>query len=163
VSDTLGWGSDKLLLVTIAATLMPAGACVGTLTGGKLAGRLGRRKTLLAADFVAIVAAAINCIPYTPTFLLGRFLGGYTAGTAAAVNPLYINEYSPKQLRGTLGTIFQFQVTLGIFVSYLVALPIVWTSPYYWLVIMAFPVLIALVQIIIFSSAFPYETPYYLV
>jgi SP family arabinose:H+ symporter-like MFS transporter len=87
---------------------MPAGACIGTLTGGNLAGRFGRQKTLLTADIVSIIGAIINCIPFTPTFLIGRFLGGYTTGTATAVNPLYINEYSPKHMRGKLGTMFQF-------------------------------------------------------
>ena len=142
--DWLGWGSDSLALITVGSTLVPVGAAFGAMTGGA-SDRLGRRKFLLLLDIVVIVGSAINLIPTTPTFMIARFIGGFTAGAAAAVCPLYNAEYSPNKMRGSLGNVFQVQVTLGILIAYIVSLPILWLDVYWLIVIFAFPIIPAVI------------------
>ena len=126
------------------------------MTGGA-SDRLGRRKFLLLLDIVVIVGSAINLIPTTPTFMIARFIGGFTAGAAAAVCPLYNAEYSPNKMRGSLGNVFQVQVTLGILIAYIVSLPILWLDVYWLIVIFAFPIIPAVIQILLFTYRFKNE------
>lgn len=46
-------------------------------------------------DVVVICGAIVNIVPYTISFMLGRFIAGWTIGVAAAVCPIYNAEYSP--------------------------------------------------------------------
>jgi hypothetical protein len=43
-------------------------------------------------------------------------------GYGSSVAPTYINEVSPKDLRGTLGVVFQLGVVLFIFLSQVITL-----------------------------------------
>ena len=105
VANWLGWGSNKLALTTVGTTLVPVGAVFGAMTGG-LSDRIGRRKYLILLDIVAIIGSVINCIPTTPTFMLGRWIGGMTGGAACTVCPLYNTEWSPVSMRGSLGNVY---------------------------------------------------------
>jgi sugar porter (SP) family MFS transporter len=52
-------------------------------------------------------------------FLVFRFLGGLGVGVSSVTAPIYISEVSPADRRGRLVGLFQFNVVLGILVSYL--------------------------------------------
>ena len=49
-----------------------------------------------------------------------RVFGGFAAGVASVVAPMYITEISPTRQRGVLGSLQQLGIVLGIFVSLLV-------------------------------------------
>lgn len=61
---------------------------------------------MVASDFYMLVFA--------------RMLGGMGIGVASIVSPLYISEVSPSRYRGTLVTLYQLAVTVGIVASYIV-------------------------------------------
>jgi len=44
----------------------------------------------------------------------GRFLAGVAIGLSSALVPTYISEIAPTALRGTLGTINQLMIVLGV-------------------------------------------------
>jgi SP family facilitated glucose transporter-like MFS transporter 9 len=46
----------------------------------------------------------------------------YFIGYGSSVAPTYINEVSPKHLRGTLGVVFQLGVVSFIFISQVITL-----------------------------------------
>jgi MFS family permease len=52
-------------------------------------------------------------------FLVFRLLGGLGVGISSVTAPIYISEVSPADRRGRLVGLFQFNVVLGILVSYL--------------------------------------------
>jgi len=52
-------------------------------------------------------------------FLAFRFLGGLGVGASSVTAPIYISEISPADRRGRLVGLFQFNVVLGILISYL--------------------------------------------
>ena len=147
-----------MALITTATTLVPVGACFGALSGG-FSEKLGRRKYLIIIDIVAIVGSVINCIPSTPTFMIGRFIGGITAGVSAAVAPLYNTEFTPNKMRGALGAVFQINLGFGILIAYIISLPILWLPDYWLILVFAFPILPASIQMLMFWSKFKYE-PY---
>lgn len=46
--------------------------------------------------------------------VLGRMVVGVGIGLSSALVPLYISEISPTHLRGTLGSINQLMICIGI-------------------------------------------------
>lgn len=52
--------------------------------------------------------------------LAGRIILGVVIGIFTVACPLYTTEISETAIRGTLGTFFQLQVTIGIFFDYVV-------------------------------------------
>ena len=47
-------------------------------------------------------------------------LGGLAVGAVSVLSPMYVAEVAPRKIRGTLITIYQLAITLGILISYLV-------------------------------------------
>jgi sugar porter (SP) family MFS transporter len=47
-------------------------------------------------------------------------MGGLAVGAVSVLSPMYVAEVAPPKIRGTLITIYQLAITLGILVSYLV-------------------------------------------
>lgn len=64
--------------------------------------------------------------------IIGRFLIGLASGYGSSVGPMYINEVSPRHLRGTLGVAFQLGVVLFIFISQVITLRPVLGSENTW-------------------------------
>lgn len=104
--------------LTISIALI--GTVIGSLLGSRPSDKFGRKNTLY---FVAVVyllsslgtAMADNWY----VFLAFRFLGGLGVGTSSVTAPIYISEISPADRRGRLVGLFQFNVVLGILISYL--------------------------------------------
>jgi len=42
--------------------------------------------------------------------MIGRFIAGLAVGGNLALIPLYVNEITPKEISGKMGSIFQFFV-----------------------------------------------------
>ena len=104
----------------IVSTLL-VGAVVGALSGGPLSDRFGRRPTvLLAAIIFGLGALAVAFAPSVAFIVLGRFRLGLGVGLASMIVPLYIAEIAPADRRGSLVSLNQLMITIGILVSYIV-------------------------------------------
>jgi MFS transporter, SP family, arabinose:H+ symporter len=99
------------------------GAAAGAILGGPAADRYGR-KTLLVVDAGIYAAGAIlSAVTVDAGMLLAaRTLIGLAIGADSAIATAYIAEYAPKNRRGSLSLLQQWMITVGILVSYLVAL-----------------------------------------
>ncbi|MGD0606541.1 MAG: MFS transporter [Streptosporangiaceae bacterium] len=53
-------------------------------------------------------------------FLIFRVMQGAGIGAASVVSPMFISEMAPPQARGRLGFLFQFMITVGILLAYVV-------------------------------------------
>lgn len=99
-------------------------ALIGTLLGAFGVGRpsdiMGRRKTLLVMAVMYFVSA-VGCAfpPNWEMLVIMRFLGGVAIGGSSVVVPLYIVEIAPGPVRGRLVAMNQFNIVLGILVSYI--------------------------------------------
>ena len=104
--------------LTISIALI--GTVIGSLFGARPSDIFGRKNTLY---FVAIayllssIGTALADNWYL--FLVFRLLGGLGVGISSVTAPIYISEVSPADRRGRLVGLFQFNVVLGILVSYL--------------------------------------------
>jgi SP family galactose:H+ symporter-like MFS transporter len=105
----------------VVTSVVLAGAVIGAATGGTLADRLGRRKTvLLSAGIFAAGAIGTALSPSLPVLIAGRIVVGMGIGAASFTAPLYVSELAPPSVRGSLVSLNQLAVTIGIVVSYLV-------------------------------------------
>ncbi|HET7479468.1 MAG TPA: sugar porter family MFS transporter [Rubrobacteraceae bacterium] len=97
------------------------GAVIGAGVSGALSDRLGRRTIILVAAIIfAIGAVGAGLAPNVGTLILFRVLLGLGVGSASALVPSYISESAPTDVRGSLSTLFQLAITIGILVAYLV-------------------------------------------
>lgn len=97
------------------------GAVIGAATNGILADIFGRKKIIMATAVIFIVGSIICAFATSPTVLiLSRIFVGFAVGIVNFVVPLYLSEVSPKNLRGTLVSLYQWAITAGILFSYLI-------------------------------------------
>jgi sugar porter (SP) family MFS transporter len=104
--------------ITISIALI--GTVVGSLFGSKPSDRFGRKKTLYFVAISYLLASLGTALTGSwLVFLVFRFLGGLGVGASSVTAPIYISEVSPAEKRGRMVGLFQFNVVLGILVSYL--------------------------------------------
>jgi SP family galactose:H+ symporter-like MFS transporter len=111
--------SDFIVGLVVSAVLI--GAVIGAAIGGDVSDHFGRRKVIIAAAIIfALGAVGTATVPDVTLLILGRIAVGVAIGIASEVTPLYISEISPPQMRGSLVSLNQLAITIGIVVSYLV-------------------------------------------
>jgi MFS family permease len=96
------------------------GTVAGSMLGGLLADRLGRRGTLLGVGVLYVVSALWSALaPDVSSLIIARMIGGLGIGLSTVVAPMYIAEIAPPGWRGRLAGMFQFNIVFGILVAYL--------------------------------------------
>ena len=96
------------------------GAVVGAALGGRISDLFGRKKVILASAFV-FATGAVWCgkAPDLMQLMVARVYLGVAIGVSSFAVPLYIAEIAPARIRGTLVSLFQLLITVGILASYL--------------------------------------------
>jgi SP family galactose:H+ symporter-like MFS transporter len=97
------------------------GAMFGSLSSGQLTDQFGRRKLMLVISALFIIGTLIAALAEQVTaILIGRLIIGLAIGIGSYTTPLYIAEVAPHQWRGTLVSLNQLAITIGILSSYLI-------------------------------------------
>jgi SHS family lactate transporter-like MFS transporter len=92
-----------------------AGAILGGVLFGHYSDRIGRRKAIIIALMLAILAIPLWAFaPSIPLLMLGSFIMQFMVQGAWGVIPAHINELSPNSVRGFLPG-FAYQI--GIFIA----------------------------------------------
>ena len=90
-------------------------AAAGSLAGGPLADRYGRKRALVLAMIPCAVGyVAISLGSGYLALVFGRLLTGLSAGAVSVATPLYLSETSPAHLRGSLGSTMQVAMCIKI-------------------------------------------------
>ncbi|XP_071649626.1 facilitated trehalose transporter Tret1 isoform X1 [Temnothorax longispinosus] len=137
-------------------SLLALGAIAGAVPSGPMADKLGRKKTLLllAAPFllswVIIIFASKLWLIY-----VARFIVGAAVGAACVVVPTYISEIAETSTRGSLGAMFQLNITIGILLAFVLGAVMNYT---------AFAIVCALIEVgFLASFIWMPESPIWLV
>ncbi len=103
---------------TISIALI--GTVIGSLIGSRPSDYFGRKNTLYFVAIAYLLSSLGTALADNWTvFLIFRLLGGLGVGISSVTAPIYISEVSPADRRGRLVGLFQFNVVLGILISYL--------------------------------------------
>ncbi|CAA2938398.1 plastidic glucose transporter 4 [Olea europaea subsp. europaea] len=159
LAKDLGIAENAVLQGWVVSTLL-AGATVGSFTGGFLADKFGRTKTFLL-DAIPLAVGAFLCATAQniETMIIGRLLAGIGIGISSAIVPLYISEISPTEIRGTLGSVNQLFICIGILAALVAGLPLA-GNPLWWRTMFGVAIIPSI--LLAFGMAFSPESPRWL-
>ena len=103
---------------SIIVSIFCIGGLIGSLLGGRLADTIGRKNLLTSVNVLFISGALLQSLATSYwMLLLGRVVIGCGCGCATVSVPMYVGEIAPAALRGSLGTMNQFAIVIGILVA----------------------------------------------
>jgi SP family galactose:H+ symporter-like MFS transporter len=109
---------DREIEFIVSALLW--GAVFGTFLSGVLSSQFGRRRTILISAVVFIVGSLCCAVaPSVPVLIAARCLLGIAVGIASFTAPLYLSEISPQSVRGSMISMYQLMITIGIVIAFL--------------------------------------------
>ena len=96
------------------------GCAAGAMIAGTLSDRWGRLRVMFLGAVMFFLSSLGAGLAVTVWDLaLWRVVGGLGIGIASVVAPAYIAEVAPRQIRGSLASLQQLAITLGIFAALL--------------------------------------------
>ncbi len=105
------------------ASVILIGAILGALSSGYLADRFGRRRALILSSLIYLLSALATFLADSlATILILRLFTGLAVGLTSMLVPIYLAEIAPPAKRGAFVTCYQFSITIGTLIAYLVNL-----------------------------------------
>ncbi|EGY20162.1 quinate permease [Verticillium dahliae VdLs.17] len=111
---------DRATVGSNSTSLLQAGAFFACFFVWPFTARFGRRWSIVLASVIFNIGAVIQTINTHSlgAFYAARVISGIGVGMATVIIPMYSAEMAPKNIRGTLGSMFQFFFTMGVMTSY---------------------------------------------
>ncbi|GGK32437.1 sugar porter family MFS transporter [Nocardia camponoti] len=108
--------------VGVVTSALLVGAAMGSLAGGRLADKLGRRVTLMLAGVLFLVGAVSQGLSPNAWVMTGtRVVLGLAVGMASLVVPMYLSEIAPPHLRGRMVATNSLMLAVGQLLAYIVS------------------------------------------
>ena len=106
-------------LLGLAVSCLGWGVLGGTAVAGFFSDRFGRKKVLITTAVFFTGSALLSALTTNfALFVFSRIVGGLAVGGAILIAPVYIAEISPPKLRGSLVSLNQLMIVLGISASF---------------------------------------------
>uniref|UniRef100_A0A8D2AXY1 Solute carrier family 2 member 11 n=1 Tax=Sciurus vulgaris TaxID=55149 RepID=A0A8D2AXY1_SCIVU len=153
-----------LLVWSLIVSLFPLGGLIGALLAGPMAIKLGRKKSLLVNNIFVVTAAMLFGFSHKAgsfeMIMLGRLLMGVSAGVSMNIQPMYLGESAPKELRGAVAMTSAIFTALGIVMGQVVGLRELLGGPQVWPLLLASCLVPGILQLV--SLPLLPESPRYL-
>lgn len=95
------------------------GSAIGALCIGSLSDHYGRKRLLQWSAVLFLIGSALSMFAVGfVSMIIARIILGFAVGAASALTPAYLVELADTKHRGSLGTMFQLMITLGILLAY---------------------------------------------
>jgi MFS transporter, SP family, arabinose:H+ symporter len=109
---------NDTFLIGLATASAIIGCIPSAMSAGFVSDRFGRRRVLFFCAILYALSAILSAIPQSfGQFIAARILSGIAIGASSMICPVYIAEIAPAKWRGRLGTLFQFGIVTGIFLT----------------------------------------------
>lgn len=112
-SDYRYGSTDQTYTNSLAVGLQQLGGFLACFLAWPLTDKLGRKKSLMISSFVFCIGALIQTINThsLPAFYVARLIAGLGLGAATVAVPMFNSEMMPKEMRGQVGSFFQWFYT----------------------------------------------------
>uniref|UniRef100_A0A3Q3AYE8 Solute carrier family 2, facilitated glucose transporter member 5 n=1 Tax=Kryptolebias marmoratus TaxID=37003 RepID=A0A3Q3AYE8_KRYMA len=142
------------LLWSLSVSIKDFGALLGSLGVKYLADSYGRNSILIVNSLSVVGACIMFASKASGLFevlILGRLVFGLFCGLVMSLNPLYIQEVSPTNLRGAFATLNQVSFVSGTLVGMLqvAGLEMVLGTEDYWAMMLSLSVVPAITQYLV--------------
>lgn len=123
ISGTISYVTNDFNLNPVSEGWFVSCALLGCIIGVSISGKLSDaygRKIVMIISAILFLFSAVGCMVAESfnTLILFRLIGGLGIGVASMVSPLYISEFAPSRLRGTMVSLYQLALTIGIVLAY---------------------------------------------
>ena len=109
---------DQQIEIIVSALLW--GAVFGTLISGMISSHFGRRRTILVSAVIFVIGSLACSLAHDEKMLIiARFFLGIAVGVASFTAPLYLSEVAPRTIRGSMISMYQLMITIGIVLAFL--------------------------------------------
>ncbi|TNV20939.1 sugar porter family MFS transporter [Buttiauxella sp. B2] len=128
---------------------MMFGAAVGAVGSGWLSFRIGRKYSLMIGAVLFVAGSLCSAFaPNTEILIISRVLLGLAVGVASYTAPLYLSEIAPEKIRGSMISMYQLMITIGILGAYLSDTAFSYSGSWRWMLgVITIPALILLVGV----------------
>ncbi|CAB1353612.1 unnamed protein product [Coregonus sp. 'balchen'] len=137
-------------LWSISVAIFSVGGIFGSFSVGLFVNRFGRRNSMLMANVLAFVSAALMGFSKMgdswEMLIIGRFVVGLYSGLSTGFVPMYVGEVAPTALRGALGTLHQLGIVIGILMAQVFGMEALMGNESHWPFLLGFTFIPALVQ-----------------
>ncbi|KAG9328621.1 hypothetical protein JZ751_012747, partial [Albula glossodonta] len=137
-------------LWSLSVAIFSVGGIFGSFSVGLFVNRLGRKNSMLIANVLAFISAALmgfsKLAGSFEMLIIGRLVVGLYSGLSTGFVPMYVGEIAPTALRGALGTLHQLGIVIGILMAQVFGLESILGSDSLWPVLLGFTVIPAVVQ-----------------
>lgn len=167
VADRYGinMGPSQLnILWSIIVSIFLVGGVTGSLSGGWVADRFGRKGAVVINNILGILAAILfvssRHAGSVEMLLLARLVVGLSSGLVTSTIPMYLTEISPLSIRGAMGVLCPLGITVGVLVAQILGLKSVLGQDDTWHYLLGLFAVLTLLSMV----AFPFlpESPKYL-
>ena len=146
----------------LVVSILIVGCMIGAFSVGKISDKIGRRNTLIFTSLLFLISAIGSGFATSSSMLMvARLIGGIAVGGVSVVIPTFISEISPAKTRGTLGTMNQLGIVIGILLAYVFDFYMVENSDG-WRWMLASPAFVAIPFALLLITSFP-ESPRWLI
>jgi len=149
-------------LWTLTTALFVVGGMIGAFSSKYVLDFMGRKKGILFHYLFTLIGSILVVVaPYFNSpecVIISRFLFGVQGGLMCGLIPTYLNEISPKTLRGTTGVLSQLFITVGILIAQTLGFRQLLGTSGLWHYLLALPIVPSLIGGISLLLFFP-ESP----
>ena len=86
--------------------------------------RFGKKNCIIASNLIIVIGCALTLVKVKEVVVAGRFLFGLATGAFSVFVPSFINEVTPTELKGPIGSSTQIFITVGILIANLLGIPL---------------------------------------
>lgn len=131
VGPEFGMSAHEEGLVT---SMLLVGAAVGALVAGRVAGSIGRRRTLIAGGLIFVAGSVWCALSSSATELAAaRTFLGVAVGAVSIVSPMYISEITPAAVRGRMVSLNTLMIVVGQLLAYGVNSLLAASGSWHWM------------------------------